>query len=578
MLRGADLDKLLDDGCGDAGFNDSVAALLDEPMAKKSVVKVSQEKPNAASTLASAGPGSSAQGATAAKFPAAATKKQGSGRAPVLGATPPPPEGADPEKFQLVHALDQAARAQGYASVEEYDKYLTESGAFGGAGSDEAEQTPLAPGIKKPPAWQVPGAYPGDRNKIGKEYEKHMETVEPEPEWDRHGAYLKKTFVKQADTWGAKPQDGQKIKFRLGEDGVEQTAELGGGSLPWALDIVSRTMKVCDVVEVVAYGEQGATDEEDPIQAEQKRCWRFELTSIDGKVKHDKFALSTDERIELAEQLRLRGNEFFKRGRPLRALDFYEKGSALMDVLEAEDLGTGKIDKVAEEKNQRIWACQKPLLLNWSLILMKHGRWRDAERKCTEVLMDIDKLNVKALFRRGQCNLNLGNIEQARGDLRRARELDTSISAEVDKELAKVDALQKEEDKDDVEVAKKVTKGYLKAGDIRSTLPPPKETPTPPPESKNIMKVLRAQEAAAAAECVDEDTYRRQREAIYNSLLARPFATDGLAEDDAQTSTGGKCTASAPATEPREKSSALPVADSSAKTWSALSCRRRAAA
>ena len=42
--------------------------------------------------------------------------------------------------------------------------------------------------------------------------------------------------------------------------------------------------------------------------------------------------------------------------------DYYERGSSLMDVLEAEDLGGGmaasKIDKVAAEKNKKIWACQ----------------------------------------------------------------------------------------------------------------------------------------------------------------------------------------------------------------------------
>merc|ERR1712113_1276172 len=107
-------------------------------------------------------------------------------------------------------------------------------------------------------------------------------------------------------------------------------------------------------------------------------------------------------------------------------MDYYERGSSLMDVLEAESLGMpGHVDKAAAERNQKIWACNKPLMLNWALILMKLERWAEAERKCTEVLMDIDKLNVKALFRRGQCNVQLRLHAQARKDLSRAAELDT---------------------------------------------------------------------------------------------------------------------------------------------------------
>merc|ERR1719254_51258 len=151
-------------------------------------------------------------------------------------------------------------------------------------------------------------------------------------------------------------------------------------------------------------------------------------------------------------------------------MDYYERGSKLMDVLEAEELGMpgGRPDKQAAERNQRIWRCQQPLLLNWALILMKRGCWREAERKCTEVLMDIEKECVKALFRRGQCNIHLGDHEQARTDLRRAAELDTSIAVEVERELVKVELIQKEVDKDVKPLAQKLTKGYIEAGDRRS--------------------------------------------------------------------------------------------------------------
>merc|ERR1712187_20406 len=140
---------------------------------------------------------------------------------------------------------------------------------------------------------------------------------------------------------------------------------------------------------------------------------------------------------------------------------------------------------------------------------------------------DIDKLNVKALFRRGQCNINLGDKDQARTDLMRARELDTSISKEVEKELAKVEAMQKIADNEDREVAKNMTKGFFKAGDARSSAPPPKVA-APKPEGKTLQEVLEAQEKAADEGGVDEDTWCRQREAIYNQFLtgSRPPEPD----------------------------------------------------
>lgn len=279
-------------------------------------------------------------------------------------------------------------------------------------------------------------------------------------------------------------------------------------------------------MDVIGRGEHAFADDQ-KFQAGEERKWRVEFVSIGGK-SLDKFALSTDERVDRANELRLRGNDMFKKGRLLRALDYYERGSALMDVLEAEELGMpGKINTEAAKKNQRIWQCQKPLLLNWALVLMKHHRWQEAERKCTEVLMDIDKLNVKALFRRGQCNVQLRLHAQARKDLTRAAELDTSIAPEVEREMVMVRELEMEEDKQDLPVAKKLVEGFVQAGDERSLAPPPADPHSAPDTTGSLMGMLQAQEAAAEATDVGKDDYCRQREAIYNQ-----FIKPGRVDDD----------------------------------------------
>merc|ERR1712151_1229876 len=150
---------------------------------------------------------------------------------------------------------------------------------------------------------------------------------------------------------------------------------------------------------------------------------------------------------------------------------------------------------------------------------MKLGRFREAERKCTEVLVDIEVLNVKALFRRGQCNLELGNLTQARTDLFRAQELDTTITNEVAREIARLDALQAIVDEQEKPEAQKVVQGYLAEGDERSLLPPPVEKPPAVDPNQTLPGLLEAQKEAAERDGVDEDTYRRQREAIYNGML-----------------------------------------------------------
>eukprot|EP00928_Gymnodinium_smaydae_P081782 TRINITY_DN65245_c0_g1_i1.p1 TRINITY_DN65245_c0_g1~~TRINITY_DN65245_c0_g1_i1.p1 ORF type:complete len:562 (-),score=153.73 TRINITY_DN65245_c0_g1_i1:86-1771(-) len=561
MLKSADLSKILDEDFGDVGFNDPVPELEKPPNEtakgagdQRRAVGSSFRFPESDSTRAAA-VSSEAQGApspaVSSRPPAASATASGkaaeaaSGKLPkpyerpaVLGAPPLPPEDADDRQRELSAVIDQEARARGYRDANEYNAYCMQESAATEK-EQKAEETPLAPGIKKPPAWACPGAYPGDRTKLGKDYQKAVEDGEIKDEdysevaRERVKNGVRQVYVRQAESsGGVRPREGHTIRFRTEENGSEMEAELGtSGTLPWALEIAALRMKVGDIVEVTGRGDYALA--EDDVDSVAERTWRFELLNVSGSAR-DKFKLDVDERIELANKLRLRGNDQFKRGRLLRAMDLYEKGSQLMDVLEAEDMGMpgGKVDPVAAERNARIWGTQKPLLLNWALILLKLGHYRSAERKCTEVLMDIDKLCVKALFRRGQCNVHLGYLDQARSDLRRAAELDTSISSDVDKEMMTVDRLQKELDTADKGMARKAVKGYFEAGDSRSSAPAPVAAPAAP-ASNGIIETLQAQAAAAERDGVDEDTYRRQREAIYNSMLfQRPAG--GPAEDAAK--------------------------------------------
>merc|ERR1712014_22558 len=108
--------------------------------------------------------------------------------------------------------------------------------------------------------------------KVGKEYEKEMANVEPDAPWDKHAGKYEVTFVRQSEKYGPRPQDGNIIKYKLSEDGEEESVELGNGKLPWALDLVARRMKAEDIVNVVARGEHAINDDEE-YQPDLERRW-----------------------------------------------------------------------------------------------------------------------------------------------------------------------------------------------------------------------------------------------------------------------------------------------------------------
>jgi len=350
------------------------------------------------------------------------------------------------------------------------------------------------------------------------------------------GGAVRVTHLKRAAKFSARLGEGVTIRYRVGPVGDETECEdvVGGRSLPWALDIAARRCALGDIVEVAASGEYCLSDEEENVTSE--RTWRFELLQGSGKAR-DKFSMTSEERMTAADAFRERGNAMLKSSRLLRAIDYYEKGSSLMDVVEAEDLPGGAPPE-AVAINKRLRECQLPLLLNWSLALIRLRRWSEAERKCTEVLQDINSSSVKALFRRGQCHIELGNLDEARVDLRRAEGFDQSIASDVAREIAKIERKQKALDRKDRGWAQKAFKNGL--GDGRSVAPgddgdegiechiaensPARVHPNQKVAGEvdgSLIGQLAQQEAAWKSEGGDEITYARQREQIYNQFVTR---------------------------------------------------------
>ena len=96
-------------------------------------------------------------------------------------------------------------------------------------------------------------------------------------------------------------------------------------------------------------------------------------------------------------------------------------------------------DLAAEEKEGKLNEVQKQKLstcLNLAAARIKLGEPKEALEQCNKAV-DIDASSVKALYRRGQASLMLGDIEAARSDLMDAAKREPQ-NKDVRKELEKL--------------------------------------------------------------------------------------------------------------------------------------------
>lgn len=355
------------------------------------------------------------------------------------------------------------------------------------------------------------------------------------------------TFVHRA-TQISRINDGCRISYRLSDGEPMREGVLGDGSLPWALEAIATRLSIGDIVDITATGVHTLADNDECPPPEEPCKWQLEIVSATASGTHtDKFRMSADERMERATQLRLKGNAMMQRGRWLRAGDYYEKGSSFLDVIEAEDFGYGNKNPEAVAANKRIRETQMPLLLNWSVVLMRQRKWSDAIQKCDEVLADVDSKCVKAYLRRGQCRMELGLLDDARKDLQKAHDFDESVADEVRKVMVQLEHKQKVVDKKDAAWARRAVKNAFTDSRSEKLVAQKKKEPEEDgsdndgidchvaesskarvnPSNTDItgstspvhpmMAALKSQEESSST--CDDITWCRQREHIYNSFL-----------------------------------------------------------
>merc|ERR1719499_1625156 len=138
----------------------------------------------------------------------------------------------------------------------------------------------------------------------------------------------------------------------------------------------------------------------------------------------EKWNAENAERIEEGFKYKEAGNGLFKSQRFKGAITKYEKSLDWIDVDFSDD-------ELAKKKQELTISVNN----NMALIFSKKKDWSAATEHATKAL-DVEPNNVKALMRRGQAQMQNGNLEEAKGDLKKAQSLDKDNS--VIKKLLKV--------------------------------------------------------------------------------------------------------------------------------------------
>merc|ERR1719195_1614438 len=138
----------------------------------------------------------------------------------------------------------------------------------------------------------------------------------------------------------------------------------------------------------------------------------------------EKWNAENSERIEEGFKYKEAGNGLFKSQRFKGAIKKYEKSLDWIDVDFSDDeLAKKKMELTITANN------------NMALICSKMKDWSTATEHATKAL-DVEPNSVKALMRRGQAQMQNGNLEEAKRDLKRALSLDKDNS--VIKKLLKL--------------------------------------------------------------------------------------------------------------------------------------------
>ncbi|CAM8999979.1 unnamed protein product [Rhodiola kirilowii] len=139
----------------------------------------------------------------------------------------------------------------------------------------------------------------------------------------------------------------------------------------------------------------------------------YEVELVSFNKEKESWDMSTEEKIQAAGQKKEEGNALFKAGKYERASKRYEKAAKYIEY----------DTNFSDDEKKQAKALKVSCNLNNAACKLKLKEYKQAEKLCTKVL-DMESTNVKALYRRAQAYINLGDLDVAEFDIKKALELD----------------------------------------------------------------------------------------------------------------------------------------------------------
>ncbi|KAK7579658.1 hypothetical protein V9T40_000287 [Parthenolecanium corni] len=146
----------------------------------------------------------------------------------------------------------------------------------------------------------------------------------------------------------------------------------------------------------------------------------FEILKVEypGQYEQELWQIKDENKLELIPKLREEGNKFYATKDYTKALEKYELALMFIDQFQLRE-------KPRDVEWNHYNEMKVPFLLNSAQCKLCLGEYYAAIEKCNAVL-EIDKENIKAIFRRGKAHIKVWNLEDAKRDFEKVLELDSS--------------------------------------------------------------------------------------------------------------------------------------------------------
>ncbi|PNW88165.1 hypothetical protein CHLRE_01g017200v5 [Chlamydomonas reinhardtii] len=214
-----------------------------------------------------------------------------------------------------------------------------------------------------------------------------------------------------------------------GEAAEPLVADTGCGELPEGLEMALKLMVPGEVSRVVAaprFAYAGREDCPAGVGDAASTTVEFEVELVDFEREGHWQNLSFEARYTLAERLKSKGNDLFKRGQHKFARARYERLLRLLDSTR---------DFETEEEVAKIDGYKVATLGNLALCLSQLTEYAAAVAVCDKAL-EFEPENAKMWFRKGKALSLKGDYEEAAEVLKQALEYDPGSEKDINAEIA----------------------------------------------------------------------------------------------------------------------------------------------